>query len=620
MENDLNLIDQLVNEIIDAVNAIPLSLDDLNRLSQESNDMIASLYYEHQDSDQQNLLRDAKRDLESKINDVEESQFDEINEDLLPSDDKAEFWMNRAETAFYAGRYFEAINLYDEVLRIEPNWERARQHKKQAVEYLQTGHIPLFALPPDVAIFFGKAQSAVRVMNLHRAREFFDKAKQMLREQGISRWEDGQKFENELNKIEEAEIVYKKGLENFKQGNLIESINIVQSAADLTGNPLYKDKVAEWQQIREKVALISQKLNTEPIIPKLILQAISDLDNLISQHGKNRYFQSLDRQRQIIVPLAIDHLIENIYRSLVGAENSQSISYAEALLETAQSNFQLLQNFGVTSDEIEQRLLTEEQRRKKVDESIQLAQELTQQVHIAKESGKFDVAQAVYQELENIFPRDPTVIRLGQELKSIRQKKEILEPLLHERKQSASDSYSTRFKTETLLSVLSDQILSDITNRELWSFWEWVRLDYRRNERREISLNARVINAQSLKRQANVWFFASIVTAVILLVLSTAIIWLSFRNQTDWSVLSSLVSLIPILAMQLVYQQAIRANERVDKLYISIYTESQRDLENEQNFSERLQKWLFSNSQPIEDNIEHAVPCDQATAPIGDKP
>ena len=71
--------------------------------------------------------------------------------------------MEEAEKLFYGGRYTELIKLYDQVLTIEPDWDRARQHRSEAEGYLRTGYIPAVALPAEAASAFGKAQSAARL-------------------------------------------------------------------------------------------------------------------------------------------------------------------------------------------------------------------------------------------------------------------------------------------------------------------------------------------------------------------------------------------------------------------------------------------------------------------------
>ncbi|HLA98144.1 MAG TPA: hypothetical protein VJL34_06795, partial [Anaerolineales bacterium] len=70
---------------------------------------------------------------------------------------QAEQQMEVAEKLFYAGRYAEALPIFDRVLQLEPNWERARQHRSEAENYLRTGYIPSVALPTDAASFYGKA-------------------------------------------------------------------------------------------------------------------------------------------------------------------------------------------------------------------------------------------------------------------------------------------------------------------------------------------------------------------------------------------------------------------------------------------------------------------------------
>jgi len=62
-------------------------------------------------------------------------------------------------------------------------------------------------------------------------------------------------------------------------------------------------------------------------------------------------------------------------------------------------------------------------------------------------------------------------------------------------------------------------------------------------------------------------FYTSIVTAVLFMVVAIILIWLSFDRQNPWTAASSLLSLIPVLATKLVYQQALQANERADQLF-----------------------------------------------------
>ena len=98
--------------------------------------------------------------------------------------------METAEKLFYSGRYAEAIQLFDRVLQLEPNWERARQHRSEAENYLRTGYIPAVALPTEAASAYGKAQSAARVGRYADALALLEKAQNSLRELGILRWQE----------------------------------------------------------------------------------------------------------------------------------------------------------------------------------------------------------------------------------------------------------------------------------------------------------------------------------------------------------------------------------------------------------------------------------------------
>ena len=103
----------------------------------------------------------------------------------------AEQQMEVAEKLFYSGRYAEAIQVFDRVLQLEPNWERARQHRSEAENYLRTGYIPSVALPTDAASAYGKAQSAARVGRYADALALLEKAQSVLKELGIQRWQKG---------------------------------------------------------------------------------------------------------------------------------------------------------------------------------------------------------------------------------------------------------------------------------------------------------------------------------------------------------------------------------------------------------------------------------------------
>jgi tetratricopeptide (TPR) repeat protein len=142
----------------------------------------------------------------------------------------AEQQMEIAEKLFYSGRYAEATQLFDRVLQMEPNWERAKQHRSEAENYLRTGYIPSVALPAEAASAYGKAQSAARLGRYADALALLEKAQASLRELGIQRWQEGQEFAQKLQEYIDAEKVYEEGLALFQQGQIDSAIEKLSAA------------------------------------------------------------------------------------------------------------------------------------------------------------------------------------------------------------------------------------------------------------------------------------------------------------------------------------------------------------------------------------------------------
>ena len=192
------------------------ALSELRKLSIEIDDFINSSAYQELNPEQQRKYQDLYRNLMNRVRSISEGKnptgtqtidpgqssqagdiepIGEVNRAGQTAPDhspEAVRLMDEAEQLFYGGRYSEAIKLYDQVLGIEPRWERPRQHRAEAENYLRTGYIPSVALPPEAAASFGKAQSASRVGRYQDAQALLEKAKASLRESGIQRWQDGQ--------------------------------------------------------------------------------------------------------------------------------------------------------------------------------------------------------------------------------------------------------------------------------------------------------------------------------------------------------------------------------------------------------------------------------------------
>jgi tetratricopeptide (TPR) repeat protein len=370
--SDENLIIQLIEEIIEAIQQEPPSLERLEKLLQDAKDLTDGSYYNQQPLDVQDQLKQAKKDLEEKIRELKGA---EPSPDISPEpggeepppaqpehDPRAEKIMNDGESAFYAGRYREAIDLYNQALKIEPTWERARQHRDQAQEYVNTGHIPMDALPPEAAIAFGKAQSAANLMNLKRARELLDEVKGILADHKITRFVEGQEFENKLNRTEAAENGYKTGVQKFNQGEIEEAISAIQMAADTAGVPLYKQKLAEYIDVRDKIKRIRQELYGRTPIVEMVLDASAELNGLQSLYSGNPVLQELIIQQKYAVTQISEKLFALVQRKINNANNEPNITMAKGLLEEIQTHLESLEETG-KEGELAKRLANEEKRK-----------------------------------------------------------------------------------------------------------------------------------------------------------------------------------------------------------------------------------------------------------------
>jgi tetratricopeptide (TPR) repeat protein len=177
----MNQFDLLVQKSEQALTQEEASPVDLRKLVLEIDDLLNSEEYKDLSTEQRDRLQSARKELRERLN-LQASEKDGSNtgeelgqEDLIsgkesngsrevrpggPEGDQAgigpapepkryspaaEQQMEAAEKLFYSGRYAEAITLFDRVLQLEPNWERARQHRAESENYLRTGYIPVVA-------------------------------------------------------------------------------------------------------------------------------------------------------------------------------------------------------------------------------------------------------------------------------------------------------------------------------------------------------------------------------------------------------------------------------------------------------------------------------------------
>jgi tetratricopeptide (TPR) repeat protein len=326
----------------------------------------------------------------------------------------AETRMEEAEKLFYGGRYAEAILFYDQVLQIDPRWERAQQHRRESENYLRTGYIPSVALPPDAASAFGKAQSAARLGRYADALSMLSRAQMALKEVGIQRWQDGQEFEQKLQQYIDAESVYNEGVQLFNSGAIDEGIERVDSAAQATGLPRYIDRTQEMRKAKATIQSIAESLNSSSTDPRTFIPLKASLETLVLQYGDNPAFQKVKDRFQTLVPTVVEPWKDQARGLKTQAERSQTLDAVTTKARQAKEILDQIKNLGYTDETVLQlqadvdRIFNENQRYE--DE---LQQAFT--VYNANRSWPAAAAQ-ISQNVRARYPNDPRVVDLNRSL------------------------------------------------------------------------------------------------------------------------------------------------------------------------------------------------------------
>jgi tetratricopeptide (TPR) repeat protein len=334
--------------------------------------------------------------------------------ELRSHNTEAEGEMETAERMFYSGRYAEAIKHYEHVLQIEPNWERARQHRSEAENYLRTGYIPTVALPAEAASSYGKAQSAARVGRYADALALLSKAQTVLRELGIQRWQEGQEFEQKLQENIDAENVYQEGLKAFESGQIDEAIERVDTALQATGQPKYANKSQAYRKVKETLRAVNDTLNSATPDINAIVQAKAAIDGLVHDYGENPAFQRVSSRLENAIPKVTAPVKDQVRSLKSQAEKSTTIEGTLYMAQQAKAQLDTIRSLQA------------------VDESLDRLQHDVEKLIRDTEKYEADLqaAQAAYQnnrrwpasasrlssEVRLRYPNDPGVVALNRSL------------------------------------------------------------------------------------------------------------------------------------------------------------------------------------------------------------
>ena len=440
----MNPFDTINKQLEEITGQTTPNLVELRHLLLDIEELVSSEDYQTLSPEERSFIQTARKDLMKRIQQMESGEADSPGGNSIPSKDTAptleatsssspsnqetsrehnpaaEAQMEIAEKLFYGGRYAEAIQLFDRILQIESNWERARQHRSEAENYLRTGYIPVVALPADAASAYGKAQSAARVGRYSDAVVLLEKAQSVLKELGIPRWQEGQEFAQKLQDNIEAENVYEEGLALFKQGKIDEAIEKTETAAGATGMPKFADRAKSLRQIKDSLRLIYDVLNQAVLEPQAASQAKASLDALIAEYGENPAFDRIIERFKSIIPRVVEPLKEQTRSLKNQADRAATLEEALYLTKQAGQNLKEIRNLEGVDDSLD-RLQMEIER---LQRSYQKYDDDLQAANLAYANNPKWPREAIRlsAEVSKRFPNDPGMKQLKQNLREFRLK------------------------------------------------------------------------------------------------------------------------------------------------------------------------------------------------------
>ncbi len=441
MTEQFDLIERQYRELQD--NPTP-GVVDLRHLLLDIEELVSSPDYQNLTQDQRNSLQAARKELLRRIQELENgaaAPAENTNghgsesasqqqptpgsaaappEPVREHNPAAETQMELAEKLFYSGRYAEAVQIFDRILQVEPNWERARQHRTEAENYLRTGYIPVVALPADAASAYGKAQSAARVGRFADALVLLESAQNALHELGIQRWQEGQDFAQKLQENIDAEKAFEEGILLFQQGNIDDGIERIQAAVGATGMPKYSERAQSYRKVKDNLRSIYDTLNQAELDPQAASKAKANLDALVVEYGENPAFDRLIERFKSITPRVVEPLKEQTRNLMNQAEHATTLEEGLYLNKQARQSLAQIRNLeGV--DESLDRLQTEIERQQHTYQKFDNDLKAANQAYEKNPSWPAEASRSSA-EVSKRFPIDPGVKELKRKLSTYRLK------------------------------------------------------------------------------------------------------------------------------------------------------------------------------------------------------
>ncbi len=209
--------------------------------------------------------------------------------------------------------------------------------------------------------------------------------------------------------------VYNEGLYLFRQGQIDEGIDRVETAARATGLPRYNDRLQEMRKVKETLRSISEALNTSTPDAKAVAQAKTDLDALLLEYGENPTLMRLRTRLSAAIPLLSEPLKQQVEDMINQAERSQTLDGMENKARQARQMIDQVRKLGYSDETIERFQAEVEKLVRNVD---RYRDQLTQAETVYNSNRDWPVAAArLSQEVRARFPNDPAVIEFNKSLR-----------------------------------------------------------------------------------------------------------------------------------------------------------------------------------------------------------
>lgn len=333
---------------------------------------------------------------------------------------EAEKLMKQAEELFYQGEYPAAIQIYKQVIDLEPNWQTAVDHRDEAEKSHRTGKIPSVILPHDVIEKMSGLESAFRNRNLDIAKDKIDSAIQLMKSKGFTKWEEGFLWREKIINFMGAAEAFQKGESLFLSGEIYKAITQMEIAHSVTQYTDYKDKLDECKAVKEKLDFINQAKKSDP---NEMLEAIDAYEALEANYSGN---PAVDKSKTNLVNKSKDlvsQLKSEIDNFLQTYSFSDIFESQKKLKEVHAKIIQVKKLSGFMTSSVEVPSEDEKRISNKLSEVETAVNNLNQANATYVNNPKS--ANELYEKLFDDYSRDPEVNKLGRNLSKFRRNRKI---------------------------------------------------------------------------------------------------------------------------------------------------------------------------------------------------